>query len=397
MTHAAARRAAVLAAFAALTACSGDKGTGPAVPSSVAVSSALVFWAPGETQTLTATVKDQSGKPIANATVTWSIDDTSIATISPSGVVTSKNFGNTSAVAHVGSLNGSTPITMQHSPYFIDLRFLTATTPARAAAFDSAAAIWSSIIVGDVSDFSMTGPDTAPAGSCGSNSPKVNEVVDDVIIFVSLDAIDGPGKILGQAGPCFIRNTSKFPILGLMHFDTADIATLESNGQFQSVILHEMGHVLGFGTVWDTTAFGLGLLHGAKAAGGTDPYFTGAHARAHFDSIGGTSYSGGQKVPVENTGSIGTYDSHWRESVFGNELMTGFLNGGVANPLSRLSVASMQDEGYSVNFLAAQPYTHTFSAAPLFSGPALMLENDIAPGPIYVVAPTRGIVGVLKK
>src|SRR5207302_10832308 len=106
-----------------------------------------------------------------------------------------------------------------------------------------------------------------PAGQCGANSPAINETVDDVLIFVTLDSIDGPGKILGQAGPCFIRTQGRLPIVGIMHFDTADVANLENSGQFKSVILHEMGHVLGFGTIWD--AGDLNLVAGPTSSGGT--------------------------------------------------------------------------------------------------------------------------------
>ena len=63
------------------------------------------------------------------------------------------------------------------------------------------------------------------------------------------------------------------------------------------------------------------------------------------------------KVPVENIGGPGTADAHWRESVFDNELMTGFLNSGVANPLSVVSIASLADVGYlRANYAAADPY-----------------------------------------
>jgi hypothetical protein len=48
-------------------------------------------------------------------------------------------------------------------------------------------------------------------------------------------------------------------------------------------------------------------------------------------------------------------DSHWRDTVFGAELMTGFVNEG-GNPMSRVTIASLQDLGYQVNMDAAQPY-----------------------------------------
>jgi hypothetical protein len=60
-------------------------------------------------------------------------------------------------------------------------------------------------------------------------------------------------------------------------------------------------------------------------------------------------------VPVANTGGPGTREGHWRESVFGNELMTGFLDGGI-NPLSRVTVGALEDMGYQVNYDAADDF-----------------------------------------
>jgi hypothetical protein len=43
-------------------------------------------------------------------------------------------------------------------------------------------------------------------------------------------------------------------------------------------------------------------------------------------------------VPVENSGGAGTRDSHWRDSIFVAEMMTGFVNVG-GNPMSRMTIA----------------------------------------------------------
>ena len=286
--------------------------------------------------------------------------------------------------------------TAQTATYNIDVRYLTTVTGTRKEAFDSAVAFWQRIIYGDVPDVSVN----IPAGSCFPQQPAMNETVDDIVIFVILDSIDGPGKILGQAGPCYRRSSSKLPIMGLMHFDTADVQTLQNNGQLTEVILHEMGHVLGFGTIWSNDQYGLSLLVGPTYQGGTDPHFIGSQALATFDRIGGTSYTGGAKVPVENccTPGGGTNDSHWRESVFGNELMTGFINAGT-NPLSVLTIASMGDEAYTVNYAAAQPYSHPFSllAAPAPTASTVHLENDILNLPIYMVDAAGRVTGVWRR
>jgi hypothetical protein len=118
-----------------------------------------------------------------------------------------------------------------------------------------------------------------------------------------------------------------------------------------------MGHVLGIGTIWQSR----GLLSGA---GTSNPRFVGSQAVAAYNAIFGTSATG---VPVENTGGGGTRDSHWRESIFGNELMTGFLNGG-SNPLSRVTVASLADLGYVVNLNAADNYTPPGGGGSFFGG-----------------------------
>lgn len=132
-----------------------------------------------------------------------------------------------------------------------------------------------------------------------------------------------------------------------MEFDTADLASIQQSGLLFSVILHEMGHVLGIGTIWQDK----GLLSGA---GTSDPIFTGANATAQYNQIFGTSALG---VPVEAGGGAGTALAHWRETVLQSELMTGYAGPGVNLPLSRITVGSLQDLGYTVNYAAADPYT----------------------------------------
>jgi Leishmanolysin len=92
-----------------------------------------------------------------------------------------------------------------------------------------------------------------------------------------------------------------------------------------------------------------GLLSGAS---GNNPTFTGTNAKKEYGTLKGT---GPSAVPVENTGGPGTKNSHWRETVFRNELMTGFV-AGPPNPMSRLTVASLKDLGYVVDMTKAEAY-----------------------------------------
>lgn len=273
------------------------------------------------------------------------------------------------------------------STFNIQLVYVPGTTPTatQSAAFDSAAARWSRIIIGDLLDFPNQ---NIPAGACGRPEiPQQTQSIDDLLIFVMLVPIDGPGMILGSAGPCFIRGGNQLTIYGLMRFDIVDIGGLETAGTLRDVILHEMAHVLGLGTLWQTK----GLLTGA---GGSDPFFTGAQARVTFDEIGGASYVGGGKVPVENTGGPGTRDGHWRESVFGNELMTGFIDG--PNPLSTVTSAQFIDLGYQVNLAASDAFALLLALRAQGAGAGVHLVDDIYRTPILVADDKGRVVRVIQ-
>jgi hypothetical protein len=340
-------------------------------------------------------VRDAGGAPLAGIAVTFSLTGGS-GSLAGGGAVTDANGvasagtwtlgmgANTlTAVVEMGGPYLGNPVTFTATgaaaAYHIDVRYLTPMTTAQRAAFDNAAAKWETLIFGDVPD----SPVNLRAGACGTNTPALSETVDDIVIFASIDSIDGPGSILGQAGPCALRSGSRLPLVGAMEFDSADVASLQSAGQLDLVIEHEMGHVLGYGTIWSS----LGLLAGSSTS---DPSFTGTQALAAFDRIGGAGYTGGAKVPVENCCGAGTRNAHWRESVLGNELMTGFLNGG-ANPLSVLTTASMGDLGYEVNYAGSDPFSLSL-ALQAQPGPVLNLGNDILSLPIRVVDPSGRVV-----
>ncbi len=228
----------------------------------------------------------------------------------------------------------------------VELEFLSGLDPSFLAAFQAAAARWEEIIIGDVPDYGGS----LPAGGC---QPVLEEGgIDDVKIYVTVKPIDGSGGVLGRAGPCYYRAVGGvFPLTGIMELDEADVADLQAAGLLDDVIVHEMGHILGFGTLWNASSNDF-LVGG----GTTDPYFNGAGAIAAFNAAGGGVRTD-PKVPVENTGGSGTRDAHWRESVHNTELMTGWIEGGGAsNPLSAITIASLADMGYTVDMSAADPY-----------------------------------------
>ena len=394
-------RAGMAVVVAVLLGCSSDSsGPGPApVPAAVVAVSGdnqnAVLLEQAATP-LVAQVNDASGRPVAGVTVVWTISGGGSGS---TGTAVTDAAGRTSATRVVGGTMGgyTTTVTVQEvtglaldfvtlgtavpSGYNVQVQFLTAMTATQRAAFLAAAARWSSIIVGDLPAELVQGG----AGECGDNSPAINQTVNDILIFASVAPIDGPGGIIGSAGPCWVRLPGYLTLVGDMTFDAADMPALESTNRLQPVILHEMGHVLGFGTLWDYVTPAL------LTFGTTDStHFNGPAANAYYAAAGGlTAFPSLYPVPVENTGGAGTQDGHWRETVMTNELMTGYLAAG-ANPLSAITIGSMADLAYTVDYTTADPYSFTAPPAPA-SGASGRTENVLELRELPRTGPIRGI------
>jgi hypothetical protein len=243
----------------------------------------------------------------------------------------------------MGVARGPTPLeqTVPTTGGFqIRARYLVTPSLRQQEAVRRAIGRWQDVIRADLTDILLS----APASACFSGQPPLQEVVDDILILVEFVNIDGTGKTLGEAGPCYVRSYNSLPMVGHLNLDVADLQQMETLGMLDDLVLHEIGHVLGFGTVWSDR----NLLAGA---GTTDPGFNGGEALGVYRGLGGLD----PYVPVENTGGAGTRDAHWRESVFGSELMTGWLSQ-APNPLSGLTIASLLDMGYGANPGAGSSY-----------------------------------------
>ena len=256
--------------------------------------------------------------------------------------------------------------------YVICARFLgDAGTPRQREAVTKALARWQTAIVGHVQTSSLS----AQANECFDGMPALNESIEDLLLFVQLAAIDGPKNIIGQSAPCYLHS-SGLTEMGFLQLDTADLDLMLADGTLDNVVLHEIGHILGIGTLW---SFRHNLLTGA---GGINPFFTGAVARDGF-ALTGSTYTG-TPVPVENSGGQGTRDSHWRRTVFGNELMNGFA--AAVMPMSRVTIGSLADLGYTVNLAAADPFSLVPTAGlRAADSPTREMPNDVADTPMWIV------------
>ena len=122
----------------------------------------------------------------------------------------------------------------------------------------------------------------------------------------------------------------------------------ESDTVLEMVVLHELGHALGFGTAWTEK-----LLKESSASNPeADTHFAGPLAIKAFNEAGGEDYEG-NKVPVANGGD----DGHWRSSVLGNELMGSHVDADYPYFLSAITIQSLGDLGYTVDPSKADPFT----------------------------------------
>ncbi|MDB5324758.1 MAG: Parallel beta-helix repeat protein [Phycisphaerales bacterium] len=206
-----------------------------------------------------------------------------------------------------------------------------AASPVIKAALITAAQRWEQVITGDLPDVPQ----------------RDGSVVDDLVLDVHIAPIDGPSGILAYAGPSAIRS-DYLAYRGDVTID-ADDAT---NSGLVDIITHEIGHALGLGTAWVAQQ----LITGRNSK---SPRYIGENAVREYDRLFKTN---NLSVPIENTFSSGTRESHWKEDVLHEELMTGFIEpAGTLMPLSAITVGQFQDLGYEVNYNAADewnPATH---------------------------------------
>jgi microcystin-dependent protein len=286
------------------------------------------------------------------------------------------SFGTQTVTVSVAGIPSAVITTEAVSEYALEIRWRgAAPTGEVLTAFNNAVERIRTIVVGPQTSVTYA---NFNANNCVSGL-TLNETIPGLLISAAIEPIDGPGGFWGFAGPCYLRAGNLLTVVGQMRFDSVDMPDILASGLLENLILHEMLHVVGVGTLWNTKGLQVG------AAPGSPPFFMGALARAAClnEHAGAAFCSFG--VPAEDclnlgfTCGAGTINVHWKESVFRTELMTGFLNAGV-NPFSRMTVQSLADLDYEVNVNAADPYTVPPPA--LFSptaAPSIRMSNPHGP------------------
>eukprot|EP00924_Labyrinthula_sp_SR-Ha-C_P016465 maker-scaffold_6-snap-gene-4.16-mRNA-1 protein AED:0.14 eAED:0.14 QI:114/1/1/1/0.5/0.33/3/281/400 len=303
---------------------------------------------------------------------------------------------------------------------YISVVFDSSPNKADCNAFVNAASRLSKAIAETENDLSFA-PDAdfrvaEVCGLSGENNPVVfrqGKNIQDLAIVAVLNSIDGEGGTLAAAGPCAYNVAAQLPIAGVMIFDTDDTAVLDEFGKLEDVVLHEMMHVLGFGTAWDpipladggfATTFDVledevftfndqGVLTATNP--NNDPKYTGAAGIAEFEILTGETETFVPIQGVELNGQVifdalagegqGSIDSHIDKDTFQEALMTFAVDveGGGESPLTAMSLAMLGDVGYTVDTSGADDYelpANTVSVVSNLRGnpsKSLDLSNDV--------------------
>ncbi|GAB4149725.1 MAG: hypothetical protein Fur0046_28440 [Cyanobacteria bacterium J069] len=237
---------------------------------------------------------------------------------------------------------------------------------ARRAALEAAAEVWSTIIQSEFPDVPVgtQTPNVRNPQTGGTVRTFVtNRAIDDLVIFVGARELGG--STLALSGPSgYFVGESRYegdafqPWAGSMAFDTTTDwyfdRTLDSTSDipknqqdFFSTALHEIAHVLGFGT---SRAFSR-----LKSSGG----FSGANTKAQ---------NGGSALPLDSSEHI---RSNYTFGGVGEPLMTPFAQRGNRKLATVLDIAVLNDLGHTVSYANAKlnpPGTRAAQSAGLSAG-----------------------------
>ncbi len=258
----------------------------------------------------------------------------------------------------------SVTVSAAHAVSLINLSFTGSMTAIQKQTFVDAADYWNSVITGYDLEYDSIG----------------DKVPHNLMVDASVLSIDGLNGVLGSAGPTDFTYYDNNPIgqptsalyyttAGVMEFDSADVGGLITDNSFYGVVLHEMAHVLGLGTLWNTNNNVNSTSYDLYTNG--SGRYTGPNALAQWQSE--FLRSADTFVPVELGGGSGTANGHWNEVDFGagdtgivssltgmdfsHELMTGWASNTFF--VSRTTLGALDDLGYTVDYSKAGVVNHT--------------------------------------
>jgi len=279
------------------------------------------------------------------------LDSSSVATqgANPVSITQQTLLDSTSALT-------SGPLSIEHlcpqaSNDSFDLCLLVegTTTPEQLEILFSVKQFYERIITEDLPSVSMIEYPYRLDPSYNCNGRDLPEIIDDVVICIKFSQALSGGNV-GLGGPRYWRwsddddvkdsngenqqqgqtHASGIPFFGNVYIDASFLET-STVEELTGVFIHEFGHVLGLGSIlWDVNE--------------TCDYF-GPTALAQFQALSGCT-------------TFPTECDHWSSDCMGNEVMTPSYKTFEPTLLSSISLAALQDIGYTVDFSQAAPFSY---------------------------------------
>jgi hypothetical protein len=236
-------------------------------------------------------------------------------------------------------------------------------TPAeRRVLFEGAAARWSSVVLGWPAR-----PDGSPVTLPNSTPLRYLKVSVELAefkgamedAFAMVDTTQLLAKTLGKEE----GRAAGLPYEGTIKINRkyVDVGKrVDEPARVKDSIVHELGHILGVGTVFDQKRL-------AKPLGKSEFVFVGDVAmRAYAQLLGpdpADNERGPQEVPLVPAPGASTPAYHWNEKGFKFEIMSEMLDAETAatrtfefNAISVVTVGALKDIGYEVDFRNAEPF-----------------------------------------
>lgn len=129
----------------------------------------------------------------------------------------------------------------------ITLRYNGSFTPAQKVAIEAAVTRWKKVIALGLSSANNV---SFAANQCAKGFPAFSGSISSVLVDVGVASLGG--NTLAESGSCLVDTSFYLTRYGTMVFDSTQLAILEKNDMLTTIALHELGHVLGFGTLWET-------------------------------------------------------------------------------------------------------------------------------------------------
>eukprot|EP00612_Vaucheria_litorea_P002293 CAMPEP_0171457100 /NCGR_PEP_ID=MMETSP0945-20130129/3314_1 /TAXON_ID=109269 /ORGANISM="Vaucheria litorea, Strain CCMP2940" /LENGTH=285 /DNA_ID=CAMNT_0011982641 /DNA_START=60 /DNA_END=917 /DNA_ORIENTATION=- len=210
--------------------------------------------------------------------------------------------------------------------------------------FVAAANRWEEIITSDLSDYYVfsgywLGEDYSYFDYDG--------FVDDILIAYDFQTM--PLEVLAGTAVALKRDDPDdyyyygFPLTSYIVVNISNIQNMIDNGTLYDTILHEMGHALGFGSLWPTKNGCASPF--SKYYGGLDSCLA---------SLLYYLYTA-DDLEIETDLGEGSAYSHWDEDQLGNELMTPTSDAN--SPITLVTLYAFRDLGYSVDYSKADSFS----------------------------------------